>query len=374
MTADMKKVLITGSKGFIGRNLLFHLKYIEGFEVVEFDIEHNREYLGKILCEIDFVFHLAGVNRTQKVEDFEKNNSKLTQYIIDCLINARKYIPVVLTSSSQAELKNDYGKSKLEAESQIVRYRNYGGKGYIYRLTNVFGKWCKPDYNSVVATFCYNIANNKEIVISDRNNELNLIHVDDVVNEFVELLTGSIQRTDSEILGIRPSYKMNLGELADLIIFFKSMLASVTIPNMENDLFRKLHSTYLSYVPLKEAIYSLKKQSDDRGYLFELIKSKSFGQIFVSKTGPGITRGNHFHHVKNEKFCVLDGSAVIKFRHLITNATHEYLVDGINPQVVNILPGYTHSITNIGKTDLITLFWANEPFNKENPDTFFEIV
>jgi UDP-2-acetamido-2,6-beta-L-arabino-hexul-4-ose reductase len=374
MTAVMKKVLITGSKGFIGRNLLFHLNYIEGFKVVEYDIEQSRKDLERLLLEADFVFHLAGVNRSQKAEDFKINNSELTQFIIDCLVNAGKCIPIVYSSSTQAVLNNEYGKSKLEAEDQIARYRNFGGKGYVYRLSNVFGKWCQPNYNSVVATFCYNIANSKEIVISDRNNELNLIHIDDVVKEFIDLLSGTIQKPYSDVLGIKPSYKISLGELADLILSFKTMLTSVIIPNMENEFIKKLHSTYLSYVPLNEAIFSLNKQSDDRGYLFELIKSKSFGQIFVSKTSPGITRGNHFHHLKNEKFCVLDGSAVIKFRHLITNAIHEYHVEGINPQVVNILPGYTHSIKNTGKSDLITLFWANEPFDKEKPDTYFEKV
>lgn len=370
----MKKVLITGSNGFIGKNLLVSLKHTDGVEVIRFDIEQNRDYLKNALRDIDFVFHLAGVNRPEKVEDFNKHNTELTQFIIDYLIEYKNLVPVVLTSSTQVELDNDYGKSKLEAENHIIRYRLNGGEGYIYRLTNVFGKWCRPNYNSVVATFCYNIANGKEITISDRNKELQLIHVDDIVADFKILLSGQNQKSHTDILSIFPSYKVTLGEIADLIISFKAMSDTVLVPNMDNDFLRKLHSTYLSYVPLKDAIYSLNKQTDERGYLFELLKSKSLGQIFVSNTKPGITRGNHFHHLKNEKFCVIEGEAVIRLRHLVTDEIIEYFVNGSKPSVVNILPGYTHSITNLGSAELITIFWANEPFDQERPDTYFEKV
>jgi UDP-2-acetamido-2,6-beta-L-arabino-hexul-4-ose reductase len=370
----MKKVLITGSNGFIGKNLLINLRFTPDIEVFEFDIEHSRDYLRKILNNIDFVFHLAGVNRPIDVSDFSKHNSELTEFIIDYLIEKKKLVPVVLASSTQAELDNDYGRSKLEAESHIIRYQKFGGSGYIYRFTNVFGKWCRPNYNSVVATFCYSIANGKEITVSDRNKELKLIHVDDIIKNFKSILFGDIQEINAPFLSVNPEYKVTLGEVADLIKSFKEMSVSIMIPNMENDFIRKLHSTYLSYVPFADAAYPVNKQNDERGSLFELIKSKSLGQIFVSKTKPGITRGNHFHHLKNEKFCVIEGSAVVKFRHLITNETYEYFVNGVEPSVVNILPGYTHSITNTGTGELITLFWANEPFDKENPDTYFEKV
>ncbi len=370
----MKKVLITGSNGFIGSNLLYNLKYKDGIDVFEFNIEHDRDYLKKILREVDFVFHLAGVNRPEEVKDFKINNIELTQFIVEHLIEFKIHVPIVLASSTQAELDNDYGKSKLEAEKHIVEYRNKGGVGYIYRLTNVFGKWCKPNYNSVVATFCYNIANGKKIMISERNKAIQLIHIDDIINEFKILLSGINYIPDKEILSVNPSYKSTLGEISDLINSFKQMSTSVLIPDLSNDFLRKLHSTYLSYIPPKDALYSLKKQTDERGYLFELIKSKSFGQIFVSKTKPGITRGNHFHHLKNEKFCVIEGTAVIKFRHLVTNETYEYTLHDNTPEVVNILPGYTHSITNTGQDELITLFWANEPFDKERPDTYYEKV
>ena len=370
----MKRVLITGSSGFIGKNFLIHLRFSPDIEVFEFDVEHSRDYLKKILDGVDFVFHLAGVNRPVDSGDFSKHNTELTQFIVDYLIEIKKNVPLVLASSTQAELDNDYGKSKLEAESHISRYRKFGGLGYIYRFSNVFGKWCRPNYNSVVATFCYSIANGKEITITDRNKEIYLIHVDDIIKDFKRILSGNIDEKNSSFLSVGPTYKVTLGEIADLIKSFKDMSVSVMIPNMENDFVRKLHSTYLSYMPLADAQYPVVKQNDERGYLFELIKSKSLGQIFVSKTNPGITRGNHFHNLKNEKFCVIEGSAVIKFRHLISNETHEYFVNGVEPSVVNILPGYTHSITNTGSDELITLFWANEPFDKDNPDTYFEKV
>ncbi|MEI6048934.1 MAG: NAD-dependent epimerase/dehydratase family protein [Bacteroidota bacterium] len=370
----MKKVLITGSDGFIGKNLLVSLKHSDDIEPTGFDIEQNRDYLKEALKNADFVFHLAGVNRPGKVDDFSKNNAELTQFIVDYLIECKNLVPVVLTSSSQAELNNDYGKSKLEAENHISRYRLNGGEGYIYRLTNVFGKWCRPDYNSVVATFCFNIANGKEIVVSDRNKVLQLIHVDDIIADFKALLSDQGKRSATDIISVTPSYKVTLGEIADLIKSFKTMSGTVLIPDMGNDFIRKLHSTYLSYLPLKDAAYSLDKQTDGRGYLVELLKSKSFGQIFVSKTNPGISRGNHFHHLKNEKFCVVEGTAVIKLRHMVTDETYDYIVTGNEPQAVNILPGYTHSITNIGQDELITLFWANEPFDKDRPDTYYEKV
>jgi len=372
----MKKVLITGSDGFIGKNLIINLKHTEGIEPIGFDIEQDRDYLATVLKDIDFVFHLAGVNRPEKTEDFKTNNSELTGYIVNSLIQHKNFVSIVMTSSTQAELENDYGKSKLEAENHLKRYYEQGGISYIYRLTNVFGKWCRPNYNSVVATFCYKVANGEEIIISDQKKVLELIHVDDVVSEFKRLLTNRNHDdiASPDFLTITPSYKVTLGELAELITSFKSMVVSVEIPDMSNDFLRKLYSTYLSYVPPRDASYPLTKQSDERGILFELIKSRSLGQIFVSKTNPGITRGNHFHNQKNEKFCVVEGTAVIKFRHLITNETHDFFVNSNNPVIVNILPGYIHSITNLGQNELITLFWANEPFDKERPDTFFEKV
>jgi UDP-2-acetamido-2,6-beta-L-arabino-hexul-4-ose reductase len=374
MTLGMKKVLITGSEGFIGSNLLINLRYSGDLQVSGYDVGDTYDYLKDVLADADFVFHLAGVNRPEKEEDFIKGNIELTEFVVNYLSGSGRTIPLILASSVQAELDNPYGRSKLEAERHINRYIESGGEGYIYRLKNVFGKWCRPDYNSVVATFCHNIANRKEITISDRNREIELIHIDDIISDFRLIIQGRKDKTKSGYYEIGPSYSIKLGELADLIISFRETTRGVFIPDMSNDLVRKLHSTYLSYVPPKDAAYPVVLKNDERGYLFELLKSKSLGQIFISRTKPGVTRGNHFHHLKNEKFCVMEGTAVIKFRHLITNETYDFFVSGDKPEVVNILPGYTHSITNTGNDELITLFWANEPFDSEKPDTYFEKV
>jgi UDP-2-acetamido-2,6-beta-L-arabino-hexul-4-ose reductase len=370
----MIKVLITGSNGFVGKNLLVKLQHSEGFEPVIFDIEQDEGYLNNALKKVDFVFHLAGVNRPEKDEEFVSGNVLLTRIITERLIKYKNLIPVVLTSSKQAESDCPYGKSKLEAEHIVRKYIKQGGTGYIYRLTNVFGKWCKPNYNSVVATFCHNIATGKEISISDPDKILDLVHVDDVIEDFISILTGSRQVNKDSILSVGPIFKITLGRLAELIYSFREMSHSSLIPDLSDDFSKKLHSTYLSYIPVDQASFLLNTKTDDRGYIFELIRSKAMGQIFVSHTKSGITRGNHFHNLKNEKFCVIEGKAVIRFRHLITNEIYSYEVSGTKPEVVNILPGYTHSITNTGKSELITLFWANEPFDPERPDTYFEKV
>jgi UDP-2-acetamido-2,6-beta-L-arabino-hexul-4-ose reductase len=370
----MKKVLITGSNGFIGKNLLINLKFTEGIEVIEFDIESDRLFLEKALKEAHLIFHLAGINRPVNQDEFYEGNSGLTEFIVNSLLALRKTTPLILASSIQAEFDNPYGKSKLKAETHIIRYIDNGGEGYIYRLANVFGKWCRPNYNSVVATFCYNIANDLNINISDRNKELELIYVDDIIAEFKDLVSGQLINSQNTIRSVTPVYKIKLGELADKILSFKVSTSSGLIPQVGDDFTRRLHSTYLSYLPVEKANYFLETTVDVRGTLFEFIKSQSLGQIFVSKTRPGITRGNHFHHSKNEKFCVVSGNAVITLRHLITGEVKEFYVSGTKPEVVNILPGYTHSITNLGDDDLLTLFWANEPFDKKRPDTYHENV
>lgn len=370
----MKKILITGSDGFIGKNLLSHLNKIDGLELLTYDLSNNSQELNNYLKHVDFVFHLAGVNRPVDIEEFKKGNVDLTQQIVEGLIANKNFAPVILSSSTQATKANPYGESKLGAEQLLINYIKQGGSGAIYRLTNVFGKWCRPNYNSVVATFCHNISRNIEISISDTKNEVELVHVDDVVKELIGNLSNLTFSSETIIRLVTPTYKVTLGDLSDLIFSFKNIPLTGVVPNMADDFVRKLHSTYLSYTPLENAVYALDKKTDDRGYLFELIKSKALGQIFISRTKPGITRGNHFHHQKNEKFCVIDGDAEIKFRHIITNETKTFVVNGFEPKVVDILPGYTHSITNLGNGDLITLFWANEPFNSNNPDTFFESV
>ena len=370
----MKKVLITGSKGFIGSNLLVSLKHIDGLDLILFDKYQDSTLLKEALEKADIVFHLAGVNRPEKEEEFMDGNSELTKYIVDTLLSLKRTIPLVLSSSSQAELDNPYGRSKLEAEKQINKYNKEGGEGYIFRLANVFGKWCRPDYNSVVATFCYNISNGKDIVINDRAKELELIYIDDILTAFKKIISGEFIKTENMIYLISPVYNIKLGVLADKILSFKTTTSSGSVPDIGDDFIKKLHATYLSYLPLGTAKYSLETSSDERGMLFEFIRSQSSGLIFVSRTKPGITRGNHFHHSKNERFCVIEGEAVIRLRHLITGEIVEFFVNGNKPEVVNILPGYTHSMTNLGIGELITLFWANELFDHERPDTYFEKV
>jgi UDP-2-acetamido-2,6-beta-L-arabino-hexul-4-ose reductase len=370
----MKKVLITGSKGFIGSNLLVNLKYTDGLDIIQFDIQQDITFLKKALGDADIVFHLAGVNRPENADEFTKSNTELTENIVDALLSQGRKIPLVFSSSIQAELDNPYGRSKLESEKQVQKYNRKGGEGYIFRLTNVFGKWCRPDYNSVVATFCYNIANGKDIIVSDKNKELELIYIDDLVAEFRKIISGKLAKNKEMIFLVSPTYHTRLGELADYIISFRTTSSSGSIPEIGDDLIKKLHSTYLSYLPLNKANYLLETTFDARGMLFEFIKSQTLGLIFVSRTKPGVTRGNHFHHSKNERFCVIEGEAVIRLRHLLTDEIVEYYVNGKKPEVVNIIPGYTHSMTNMGSGELITIFWANEPFDLEKPDTYHEKV
>ncbi|MPQ44793.1 NAD-dependent epimerase/dehydratase family protein [Clostridium tarantellae] len=367
------KVLVTGSNGFIGKNLVVKLKEKNNHQVISIDKESSKEELKKAVLESEFIFHLAGVNRTVNVKDFFSENSSLTQYITEILKVANKKTPILITSSIQAELENDYGKSKRLAEEALIEYRgNTGANVFIYRLPNVFGKWCKPNYNSVVATFCYNISRNKEIFISDVNKELTLVYIDDVVRCFIEametknILSG-FNRIDRE-------YKVTLGNLADKIKTFKNIGSTKVMINLSDEFTKVLYSTYLSYLKEDLFLYNLEKKEDDRGWLAEIIKSKEFGQIFISKTKPGVTRGNHYHHTKVEKFIVLQGIAHINLRHILKGDIISYKVNEKDLSVIDIPPGYTHSITNVGEEELIVLFWANEIFNKDKPDTFFDKV
>jgi UDP-2-acetamido-2,6-beta-L-arabino-hexul-4-ose reductase len=290
------------------------------------------------------------------------------------LLALDRAIPLVLSSSIQAELDNPYGVSKRGAEQAVSQYAEQcGAQAIIYRLTNVFGKWCRPNYNSVVATFCYNIARGLPITISDRARGLDLIHVDDVVAAFVgeldTIASGSVIYKD-----IKPTYHVLLGQLADLLTVFRRMRQNLMIPNFGDVFTHKLYGTYLSYLEPDDFAYKLEQRCDPRGCLAEFVKAEPFGQIFVSRTLPGITRGNHYHHVKTEKFLVLEGEAVVRFRHIEGGEMIEYPVQGTEFKVVDIPPGYTHSIENVGDGELITLFWASEIFDPSRPDTVYEEV
>jgi UDP-2-acetamido-2,6-beta-L-arabino-hexul-4-ose reductase len=359
------KLLITGANGFIGKNLITELKNRGYNEILPYTRDSGRPLLEKYTKECDFVFHLAGVNRPLDEKEFFEGNAGFTEELLGSLREHGNQAPILMTSSIQVEMDNPYGRSKLMAEELVLRHsRETGAKSLIYRLPNVFGKWCRPHYNSVVATFCHNIARDLEIQIHDPDKELTLCHIDDVVAEFIRAMEGKGQQ---DIV----SHKIKLGALADKLYTFRKNRETLVMPSLETEFERALYSTFLSYLEEDSFSYHLKKNTDQRGWLAEFIKSSSMGQIFISKTKPGITRGNHWHHTKVEKFLVIQGEAVIQFRKIDTENVLEYRVNGDEPEVVDIPPGYTHSITNIGTEDVITLFWASEIFNPEKPDTYY---
>jgi UDP-2-acetamido-2,6-beta-L-arabino-hexul-4-ose reductase len=363
------KILVTGANGFIGKNLVTYLERLGKHEVKGFDTENTAEELKATLATTDFLFHLAGVNRPQTEAEFTTGNVDLTAHVCDHLLALGRPVPLLLSSSTQAELDNPYGHSKRRAEEVVRTYAEQSGAPvFIYRLTNVFGKWCRPNYNSVVATFCNNIARDLPITISNPDHQLNLVHVDDAVRGFVAELAAS-DPAGAYYRQVAPTYEITLSELASKIQSFRTMRQSLLIPDFTDPFTHKLYSTYLSYLETDDFAYDLAKRCDPRGCLAEFVKAPSFGQIFVSRTEPGVTRGNHYHDVKAEKFLVLEGEAVIRFRHIRNGEVLEYPVRGEDFRVLDIPPGYTHSIENTGAGELITLFWASEIFEPERPDT-----
>lgn len=369
----MKKVLVTGSKGFVGRNLCAVLRRREDVELYEYDLNKKQAELDVALEQVDFVIHLAGVNRPERDEEFEAGNAGSLKEICSKLQEFGRAPKIVLSSSVQAELDNPYGISKRRAEKALQRFaENTGAESVVYRFKNLFGKWCRPNYNSVTATFCHNIANDLPIQISDPAHEIDLTYIDDVVEAFIaELKSVSPGFRFAQPL---PSKRISLGELAEKIRSFREMRTSLNLPDFGAAFERALYGTYLSYLNNQEFEYSLDINSDERGSLAEFLKSPSMGQIFVSRTNPGVARGDHYHHTKTEKFLVLEGEAVIRFRHIEGDEILEYPVSGEKYQVVDIPPGYTHSIENVGKEELVTLFWASEVFDAEKSDTYFEKV
>jgi UDP-2-acetamido-2,6-beta-L-arabino-hexul-4-ose reductase len=365
----MIKVVITGARGFIGRNLVAQLAPREDVQVFGFDLGQPFQELEAALAMADIVYHLAGVNRPESVEEFTIGNATFTAQVCEILRAGGRAVPLVLSSSIQAERDNPYGRSKLQAEEMVSRYAEEAqAPVIIYRLKNVFGKWCRPNYNSVVATFCHNIAHDLPITISDPANRVALVHVDDVVRSFIAEMhtTHSTGVCFREVI---PAFELTLGELSELLFAFREMRMTLKVPDLGKLFVRKLYGTYLSYLDKDDFGYALQQRCDPRGCLAEFIKSSGAGQIFVSTTKPGITRGNHYHHTKTEKFLVLQGEAVIRFRHIENGEILEYHVRGEDFRVVDIPPGYTHSIENTGVSDLVTLFWASEIFNPDVPDT-----
>jgi len=370
----MKTVLVTGSEGFIGKNLIVRLEELDNVVIKSFDKEDNIDTLKKYLQESDFIFHLAGVNRPKKVEEFKKVNVGFTKDIIGLLEEMGKRIPIVITSSIQAELDNPYGKSKKMAEDELIKYAKKNSVPvYIYRLPNVFGKWSRPNYNSVVSTFCYNISHNLDITISDPKRELELVYIDDVINEFVKLLFREGRDLNKYFYNIKRVFKVSLGELAEKIYQIRDMRKSLIAPDLSDDFMKVLHATYLTYLDKNDLSYEMDSKEDNRGSFIELIKSNSFGQVSVSISRKGVVRGNHYHNTKNEKFCVIKGKAVIKLRNILYDKIIPYYISDKKIEIVDIPPGYTHSIENLtgGDGEMILLIWANEIFNPENPDTYY---
>ncbi|MDR3587863.1 MAG: NAD-dependent epimerase/dehydratase family protein [Desulfosporosinus sp.] len=383
----MKNVLVTGSDGFIGKNLLVELKRINGLKIIRFTRRDTLETLKASLKEADIVYHLAGANRPQRLEEYQSDNFDLTQTILELLKSAHHFPPIVFTSSIQAELENPYGRSKQQAETSLMAYqRETGASVFIYRLPNIFGKWAKPNYNSVVATFCSNIAHDLEITISDPNKELELVYIDDLVEEFVSLLNSPPQipsMISSPLPGhnrspqisifrtVQRSFRVSLGTIAEKIHQIRDIRRTSMVPDLSDELMKRLYATYLSYVEPNGFSYPLEMHKDSRGYLVELLKSPHFGQIFLSRSHDGVLRGNHYHNTKVEKFLVLEGKALVRLRNLLSQDVLSYAVSGDNIEIVDIPPGYTHSIENLSSDELIVLFWASEVFDPNHPDTHY---
>jgi len=369
MNRDLQKVVVTGAKGFIGRHLMEALNRQPAVEVRGFDIDSSPEVLAEAIRKADVIFHLAGVNRPERVEEFEEGNHLLTRKICAILEEAGRIPVIVFASSSQAKLDNPYGKSKLRAEEALEGWSKRTGAGVaIFRLKNVFGKWCRPDYNSVVATFCHNLARGLTISISDPAKKIELVYIDDVILAIMDCLArpphGCVYRD------VSPSFIVSLGELARQIEMFKDIRHSLIIPDFSDTFKKRLYATYISYLKDNDFSYPLTIRSDVRGELAEFLKQDCFGQLFISRTKPGIIRGNHFHQTKVEKFLVVEGDAVIRFRGIEGAEIVEYRVSGREFRVVDIPPGYAHSIENVGPGELITLFWADEVFDPKTTDTY----
>jgi len=370
----MKTVLVTGAAGFIGRNLVAALKRRGDVRLILFDVDSPPEALDAGLGGCDVVYHLAGVNRPREEGEFMTGNAGLTERMLARLAGMRRTPVFVLSSSTQAALDNPYGRSKKAAEDAVLAFGDRTGAPVcVYRLPGVFGKWSRPNYNTVVATFCHNIARGLEIVVNDPGRELELVYIDDVVFAFLRHLDDAPDPARRRF-EVERTFRITLGDLAERVRRLHAIRETLVVPDLSDDLMKCLHATYLSFLPEDRFGYPVKLNTDDRGWLFELIKSEPFGQIFVSRTLPGITRGNHYHDTKLEKFCVVQGRGVIRFRQIESDRVIEYPVDDKEIRVVDIPPGYTHSIENTGEGEMICLFWSNQLYDPGKPDTYFTPV
>lgn len=365
------KILVTGAKGFIGKNLIASLRQLQCHQIFEYDIDSSTHDLDVYCNDAEFVFHLAGVNRPIKVEDYMKGNFGLTSELLETLKRKGNKCPVMLSSSIQAEVNNPYGLSKKAGEDLLFNYGIENNvKVLVYRFPNVFGKWCKPNYNSVIATFAYNISRGIPIMLKDPMIELNLVYIDDVISELINALDGK-EVYENLFCQVAPIYKVSLGKIAELLFSFKDTRKNLYLPNMDNAFEKKLYATYLSYIDEKDLCYDLRMNVDARGSFTEFVKSEDRGQISVNFSKPGIIKGNHWHNTKNEKFLVVSGRGVIRLRRINSNEIIEYSVSGEKLQVIDIPPGYTHNIENTGDVELVTIIWANEVYDASKPDTYY---
>lgn len=364
------KVLVTGANGFIAKNLVLRLSEQSGIEVITFTRGDTDCMLQAALELSDVVVHLAGENRPSSLDAFEKVNAGLTRKICAILQNLGKAVPVLLASSTQAEMDNPYGRSKLAAEEAVERLSiNNSNPIAIYRLPGVFGKWCKPNYNSVVATFCHNKVNDLPVHVNDANQSVCLVYVDDVIASFLSLM----EEQWSGILRpvVTPAYKITLGELSAQLDAFKNCRSNLLAERVGEGFMRALYSTYVSYFPKHKFSYKLPAHKDARGVFVEMLKTQDAGQFSFFTAHPGVTRGGHYHHTKTEKFLVIKGRARFSFRHILTNEMYHIDTDESNPQVVESAPGWVHEVTNLGDIDMVIMLWANEIFDPANPDTIF---
>ena len=363
------KVLITGANGFIGKNLVAHLQERKDVEVLRFCHEDDISSLDGLVNEVDFIFHLAGINRPKSVDEFKTGNTDLTKVLCASVAASGRNIPVVYTSSIQAELDNAYGSSKRDAEHALTALSaEHGVDVHVFRLPNVFGKWARPNYNSAVATFCHNIVNDLPISINDANAKISLVYIDDVVSSFIAVMDGKYPVGSTAV--VEPIYSISVGELSSVLYAFKESRESMITERVGTGLVRALYSTYLSYVPPAAFTYKVAKHGDARGVFVEMLKTKDSGQFSYFTAHPGITRGGHYHHSKTEKFLVIKGKACFRFRHIVSGEFYELFTDGETPEIVETVPGWSHDITNEGDEEMVVMLWANEIFDRELPDTY----
>lgn len=363
------KVLITGANGFVGKNLLLYLSERKDIQLVHFTRENTVKDLPLLLKGVEFVFHLAGINRPQDPSEFVSGNVDLTREICKAISNSGRCIPVLYTSSIQADLDNPYGLSKKIAEEQLIALAATNNTPvHIFRLPNVFGKWARPNYNSAVATFCHNIARDLPIQINDPAAKLNLVYIDDVVEHFIDVMEGRL--SGDPFVTVQPQYTISVGELANHIRAFRVSRDTLVTEPVGSGLLRALYSTYVSYLSPEVFAYEVPKYGDSRGVFVEMLKTHDAGQFSYFSAHPGITRGGHYHHTKTEKFLVIKGKACFRFRQMVTGQFHELHTSGELPQIVETVPGWTHDITNVGDEEMIVMLWANEIFDRERPDTY----